>query len=385
MKLLKLTVEGLPHFNDIFDIDFIARQRVSEEDKEQLYNVFSKIYINQVIAFIGINASGKTTILKVLSFVMKMLKNESINNSQSKEILSDLENNQKVTITSYFYGNGFVNKLQTVIAKEINIVDNSEKFIILDESLWSKEINRIKTKKSIFEFKSSDLKQKRNQDEQYLMNDISIIIAINKKNNKSFFVKDMLEWTDHNMINVLGQFPKELLIFLDPSIEYLQCHMENKKFDIRLKFYGKREVLINNPHMLANYLSSGTIKGLGVFMNACFVFIEGGYLIIDEIENHFNREIVATLIRFFMDSKVNKNGATLIFSTHYSELLDEFDRNDSIYIVRNKSGITAKNLSTILSRNDIKKSEAYDSNYLGGTVPVYEAYMALKKVLMRVE
>lgn len=385
MKLLKLTLEGLPHFNGIFDIDFIARQRIDEDDKEQLYNVFSKIYINQVIAFIGINASGKTTILKVLSFVMKMLRNESINNSQSKEILSDLENNQKVTITSYFYDDGFVNKLRTVITKEINIVDNSEKFIILDESLWSKKISRIKTKKSLFEFKSSDLKQKRNQDEQYLMNDISIIVAINKKNNKSFFVKDMLEWTDHNMINILGQFPKELLIFLDPSIEYLQCHMENKKFDIRLKFYGKKEVLINSPHMLANYLSSGTIKGLGVFMNAWFVFLASGYLIIDEIENHFNREIVATLIRFFMDSKVNKNGATLIFSTHYSELLDEFDRNDSIYIVRNRNGITAKNLSTILSRNDIKKSEAYDSNYLGGTVPVYEAYMALKKVLMRVE
>ncbi len=385
MKLLKLTVEGLPHFNGIFDIDFIAWQRVDENDKEQLYNIFSKIYINQVIAFVGINASGKTTILKVLSFVMNMLKNESINNSQSKEVLNDLENNQKVTITSYFYDNDFVNKLQTIIGKERNPVDNSEKFIIVDESLWSKKISKIKTKKSIFEFKSSDLKQKRNQDEQYLMNDISIIVAINKKNNMPFFVSDMLEWTDHNMINILGQFPKELLMFLDPSIEYLQCYMEKKKFDIRLKFYGKKEVIINNPDMLENYLSSGTIKGLGVFMNAWFVFVASGYLIIDEIENHFNREIVATLIRFFMDSKVNKNGATLIFSTHYSELLDEFDRNDSIYIVRNKSGITAQNLSTILSRNDIKKSEAYNSNYLEGTVPVYEAYIALKKVLIKVE
>ena len=56
------------------------------------------------------------------------------------------------------------------------------------------------------------------------------------------------------------------------------------------------------------------IKGLSVFMSAIFAFSEGGYLIIDEIENHFNREIVATLIRFFMDKKVNKNGATILFS-----------------------------------------------------------------------
>ncbi len=119
-------------------------------------------------------------------------------------------------------------------------------------------------------------------------------------------------------------------------------------------------------------------------MSAVFAFSEGGYLIIDEIENHFNREIVATLIRLFMDERVNKNHATILFSTHYSELLDEFDRNDSIYIVKNREGIIAENLANVLKRNDMKKSEVYDSDYLGGTVPSYEAYMALKKVLIHI-
>lgn len=68
----------------------------------------------------------------------------------------------------------------------------------------------------------------------------------------------------------------------------------------------------------------------------------------DEIENHFNKEIVTTLVRFFMDSRFNKNGGTLIFTTHYPELLDEYDRNDGIYIVRNRNGITVENLSYIL-------------------------------------
>lgn len=385
MKILKLTLEGLPHFSNILDIDFVAQQRVDDNDKERLFNVFSKIYVNQTLSFVGINASGKTTILKAISFAMKMLNNESINSSKSKEILNDLDSNQKVIITSYFCDDSSVNKLETFIGKKVNDVDNSEKLVILDEKLWSKEINRIKTKKRIFDFEDSDLKEKRNQNEQYLMDDVSIIVAVNKKNDKGFFVRDMLEWTDHNMLNILGRFPKELLTFLDPSIEYLECSIKEKKVDIQLKFYGKDEVIINNPRTLENYLSSGTIKGLGVFMSALFAFLEGGYLIIDEIENHFNREIVATLIRFFMDSKVNKNGATLIFSTHYSELLDEFDRNDGIYVVRNRDGIIAENLSNVLKRNDIKKSEVYDSDYLEGTVPAYEAYMALKKVLIDVK
>lgn len=71
----------------------------------------------------------------------------------------------------------------------------------------------------------------------------------------------------------------------------------------------------------------------------------------------------------------------MIFITHYPELLDEFDRNDGICIVRNRNGIAAENLSHILKRNDIKKSDAYQSGFLEGTTPAYEAYMRLKKNL----
>lgn len=132
---------------------------------------------------------------------------------------------------------------------------------------------------------------------------------------------------------------------------------------------------------LEQYLSSGTIKGIITFSMVKEVLQSGGYLLVDEIENHFNKEIVTTLVRFFMDNRLNRNGGTLIFTTHYPELLDEYDRNDGIYIVRNRNGITADNLSYILKRNDIKKSDAYQSCFLEGTTPAYEAYMRLKKSL----
>lgn len=101
----------------------------------------------------------------------------------------------------------------------------------------------------------------------------------------------------------------------------------------------------------------------------------------DEIENHFNKEIVMTLVRFFMDSRLNKKGGTVIFTTHYPELLDEYNRNDGIHIIRNRNGITVENLSNLLKRNDIKKSDAYQSGFLEGTTPAYDAYIQLKKSL----
>ena len=388
MRLLKIFIQDMPRFKGNIDIDFITKQRVAEDDQEKLFNTFSNnytsIYTNQAISFIGLNASGKTTILKAISFVINLLNNEALNNIKSKEILNDLSDNEKVKITSFFYNDNSVYKLETHIEKRVNQVDNESKLIITEERLWEKDATKVKTKKSLFEFNDSDIRIERNEKEQFLLNDVSVMIAINKEKQSNFPLRDMLMWTNHNMLNILGKFPKELLTFLDPSIEYFKCDIRKKPADIRLKFYESEEIILNNPSEIEKYLSSGTIKGINVFMNALLCFMEGGYLIVDELENHFNEEIVTTLVRFFMNPNVNRNGATLIYSTHYSELLDEYDRNDCIYIVRNRGGIYTENLSLILKRNDIKKSEAYESGYLEGTVPIYESYMALKKVLSSV-
>lgn len=102
MRLLKINIKNMPRFREDIDIDFITKQRVAEDDKEKLFHIFSNIYANQVLSFIGINASGKTTILKVISFVINMLNNEALNSIKSKEILNDLAEKKKVKITSFF-------------------------------------------------------------------------------------------------------------------------------------------------------------------------------------------------------------------------------------------------------------------------------------------
>ena len=34
MKILKISIDGLPHFQNDLDIDFVAQQRVDDDDKE---------------------------------------------------------------------------------------------------------------------------------------------------------------------------------------------------------------------------------------------------------------------------------------------------------------------------------------------------------------
>lgn len=385
MKLLKIKIKGLPHFKGILDVDFLAQQRVDSDDKDNLYNVFSNMYINQVVSFIGINAAGKTTVLKALSFAIELLNNEPINKIKAKDLLEGLLAGEEAIFEIYFADEKDVHKLETVIKKEDSIIENNGRYVITKEKIWIKSIEQVKTKKGIFDFDNVTRIVER-EDDDYLMDDVSIMVAMNKKYTKKIFLRDMSNITDVNWLTLMGEYPKELIAFFDPNIEYLKFNLEgNKNVDIRLKFKSSEEIVMNHPTELNKYLSSGTIKGMSVFMNAIFAFKAGGCIIVDELENHFNREIVATLIRFFMDKNINKTGAILMFSTHYAELLDEFNRNDCIYIVRNRGGIAAENLANILKRNDIKKSEAYQSDFLDGTVPSYETYMALKKVLVNIQ
>jgi len=382
MKILKIKVNGLNLFSNHLEIDFTTTQRVRNDKSEMLYKISPQIYQNNAIAFIGINASGKTTTLKVISFVIQMLNNEPINNIRNNHILNGLTGENKVFFDIYFsvFSCSIYRLTTTIIKKEFN--DKIEnKFIIKNEQLWKKDIKSIKTKKSIFE--NLKLIQIRKGDEEYLPDDVSIMISLNKKNDIKINLKDLINWTNMNLIRMLGKFPQELIAFLDSSIEYLKFKEEENDIEILLKFKNKDEIVMKSPLDLEKYLSSGTIKGINVFINAMIVLAKGGYLIIDEIENHFNKELTATLIRFFMNHKVNKKGAVILLSTHYPELLDEFERNDNIYITRNDGGISVENLSNILKRNDIKKSEVYQSGYLQGTVPSYESFIKLRKALIR--
>ena len=212
-----------------------------------------------------------------------------------------------------------------------------------------------------------------------MSDDVSIIIAYNKKNKAKTDIVSLLSFTNINVLPFADEIPLEVISFLDPTVEKLYFDKTENKTLIHLQFKGRKEIVLNNPIDLNHYLSSGTIKGIVAFTLVKEVLKSGGYLVMDEIENHFNKEIVSTLLRFFMDAKLNKNGGTLIFTTHYPEILDEYDRNDSIHIIRNKNGIVVENLANILKRNDIKKSEAYQSGFLEGTTPMYDAYIRLKK------
>ena len=116
-----------------------------------------------------------------------------------------------------------------------------------------------------------------------------------------------------------------------------------------LTYQGVEKSFSNSE--LFNFLSSGTTKGINLYIVAAFSLKAGFDLIVDEIENHFHKTLVENLILLYKDKEVNRHNATLYFSTHYCELLDLFNRSDNIWVTHSNGKVEISNMYTVSGRN----------------------------------
>ena len=102
----------------------------------------------------------------------------------------------------------------------------------------------------------------------------------------------------------------------------------------------------------------------------------------NEIENWFQKNVVFNLIFLFNDERINKNNAQLIFSTHYTEILDILNRQDSINITHKNNGrINIKNLKEYDIRVELSKSKQFDNNTFNTSIN-YQQLMEVRRNLI---
>ena len=79
IKLIRLSASGLNLLKERVDIDFFAEQRILSDKLGMVSNLFGRVYTNNVISLVGINASGKTTILKLIALCFDFINGKSLN------------------------------------------------------------------------------------------------------------------------------------------------------------------------------------------------------------------------------------------------------------------------------------------------------------------
>lgn len=382
MRLLKILASGFPLLSDSCSFTFFAQQRVMENDRSELFQLKEHLYSKNAIAITGLNASGKTTILQLIDFAIRLINCEPINTIASRRILG---NSPYAKLTCIAMDNDRLYKLTTTIQASANTAavyeSLEDKYIykISEEELKIKLASKAHSKADIENFDDAQT-IKRSEDMQYLSDDVSIMIG---QKSEKISLSNLLRFTNQNTTHFNSDVPSEILSYLDPSIEYLKVvsvSKSNQKYF--LKFVHDHDpIQLDSANDLNFYLSSGTVKGIQCFLEAQKTLAQGGYLLIDEIEDHFNQEISVYLVRLFMSPDTNPNGGTIIFSTHYAELLDDFHRNDSVYLMKRKGNeIYAVNVMNLIKRKDLKKSESYQANVWGDSAPKYSMQRKLTRL-----
>lgn len=383
LRIICVEFENLNHFEQgRFYVDFTATDRVMKNS--ELYKVSGNIFSQSLIGFIGLNATGKTTALRLLKIALNIvIYNQDLNLLGLNDVIAS----GTVLRITFFY-QGFYYQLEAIIESKKN------KFYYSEEILKKKTANSIKSRKDVTNF-SDELcieKSKRSDltsnDKKYLDDGKSFINPVIKDN--SSYVFDNL-WLNYiNMAYSSGDTPSEILEVFDESIETLTIEEPSSsdnsskwllKFkDSNIKYNGSNAIALNL------LISTGTIRGQELIQRAIEALKSGGYLIVDELEMHLNKEILKVILNLFKSKDTNPRGACLIFSSHYAEILDiqSMNRKDNIYITRKKNHLmTVSKFSDEFSRNDFKKSDIILSNALGGTAPKYESIKKLRDYICR--
>lgn len=386
MRLLKLSFNHIELFKyENMVLDFFASDRVADE--RGVTPLEGPICSQNLLAFAGINATGKTTSLQLLQGALALLMGRPI--SEKLESLLATLAPDIATMNCIFYHAGMFYGLSSTLSPT-SLSESSwpETWKFVDEKLWS--LSRISTKKTLESFEafiaSAKFAHSRNELSKdlldYLPSNVSMVTAVTKTSEQflSSSVYSDIFWLKLSDKAV----DTTVLQVFDGSIDNcdhddrLDCYALTFKNSLNTTYLGDTDIL-------DGMLSDGTVKGANLVQQAILALRTGGYLLIDEIENHLNKQLVGVILDLFESNETNPKGALLVFSTHYPEILDFIKRKDNVYFFTRDAEhhVEVTKYSNVVKRIENKKSEVFLSNYIKGTAPRYSAVSSLKSHIVQ--
>ena len=372
MKLLRVRASNYKNCCDDFTIDLVAKSKKTSEDKEyELQEIADDLYVFNTVAFVGKNASGKTSAIELMECCYSILSEFRL---EDKHYNYD---NVKLEIIFYYKGN--IYKYTTGLKSDSNL---GSKANFTEQHIYQKKYYKSKVKEiyAVEGFEEitgfGDLPE-----------DTSIVFFIlKKKATRAVYFNCNGEGADtyHLLFRAMKTYkiPENILVkvikIFDDKIKSLEM-VDEKHYKLIYQDHVKEL----SDSELVYILSSGTTKGVLLYIFVVAALENGFDLLIDEVENHFHKTLVENMISLFKDKTVNKKYATLIFTTHYCEVLDLFNRQDNIWIAKSDNKIHLENMYENYNiRTELLKSRQFYNNVFDTSVN-YEDLMALKKELMR--
>jgi AAA15 family ATPase/GTPase len=161
---------------------------------------------------------------------------------------------------------------------------------------------------------------------------------------------------------------KSLLKTVDMAITDLvfdDCSLIGKNENVKILKFKHKTNTGREFELFFGEESHGTQAAFGLFLKIIPVLENGGIMVIDEIETNIHPHLIQKILSLFLDKKINKHNAQILFTTHQALLLKELTKTQIFVIEKNK-----ENLSTELYRLDevegVRNDENHAQKYLNG-------------------
>jgi len=335
-----------------------------------------------VAGFIGGNASGKTNVMRLFSFlsyfVCRKINDESplvldvayktfFNNNRVSNFYIEFENNNSILFYDFSIK-------ENIILKESLCVKKIQKGARKTE-VFSRQLNVIKTlNNDYFKNISIDALPK-------IREDISLITFIKKSTYSVDIINSVYDYflgfkTNINekgeINNPAYQFKtlefylkddnlkKEMEDFIrhfDIGLNDFMIKKETKEKGIFISVQGVHNTKEKNNKLDFSYESRGTQSLFFMMANILSALKNNNVVIIDEIESGFHPEALNKLISYFIDEN-EKGRAQIIFSSHSLGFINKLDMHQ-IYLVEKDS----ESKSFVYRLNQVEGIRA-DENFL---------------------
>lgn len=334
----------------------------------------------------GANASGKTNVLKALSFI-KYLCTESFSLPPKTEIPFNAFYDSKDSTSlfcrfaideiKYLYEIELNN--QEILSEELSI-DDSEKYVFKREkneitAVGDKytEIKELKLRSNVSVISSAHMNEFLSLDVffKFFVNIITNVTDFGMMNlmlapssickeyseNAQIFseVKDVLAKADTGIVDVKirrSMNPQGIIEFFPVFIH----DVDGKRFQV--PFWHESNGTRNLFYTL--YLYFRTLAG-------------GGVLLLDEFDINLHPDILPLLLNLFNDEQKNPHNAQMIFSTHDTSIMDRLGKYRT-YLVNKKNnesfGYRLDEIPGDILRNDRPVSTPYRNGKVGGVPKV---------------
>lgn len=372
MKLLCVKSSHFKNSMDDFTVSLVAKSKKTAEDREyELHEIADGLFVYNTLAFIGKNASGKTTAVELLDCCYSILGDFRLEGKHYKY--------DNVKLDMIFFHKGYLYRYLTTLQSDRSL---GNKAVFTEQHIYRKKYYKTK-KKTITE--ADDFVELKDFGE--LPEDTSMVFfVLKKKETLASYFDGFGEGTD--TYSLLFKALKNYGISDDLFLNIIRIFDENIKKMERIDDHNYRISFINQTKTVSDkelvyLLSSGTTKGVLLYVLMVASLQNGFDLIVDEIENHFHKTLVENMISLYKDKSVNRHNATLIFTTHYCEILDLFNRRDNIWIAKTNPLVYLSNMyDNYEIRTELLKSRQFYNNAFQTAVN-YEELMNMKRKLMK--